>query len=417
MRQINSPSEGIPTVGGATPMRFPQNPIPTIRFLQGKRKVFLLVPHLDQVKNLATPPEKYDPVNMNGERVGRNRPTSRPHILGIQSYLLSGRPWVLGSLTAVVKPDSLRFTALVDFGDDVAIGYTEVERFEEVYDVTDGGHRVPAIDGALTISQKEDSQHWRELVRSGIPVMVVEETSPAQAGLDFAALASTKPISSSLREALNVDNPVNHFALDLSQSIRLLRDGELVEYLGASVGANSDKLITFASFKFAVSVMIVGRRFRTPRRQDEAVVDELRNGGFAKWKLALQEFFEYAAEVLPGWHHVVSGELSAAEARNSYLTCSAAGIGALAIAMYEVLLLGDDRRVQIAVDHLATLNWSRGPDSVFAGTLLNEDPKRPGTYIVAAGRPAFEAAADRLIDSMVAKGIIAQASEPASLAG
>ena len=390
---------------GAGPGKFPQNPQPAIRFKQGSRTVILLVPTLDLVRDLATPLDpKEDPeavYDLLAEpdpegRVGRNRPRSRAHVKAITYYLQNSPTWVLGSISAVAKPGTITFETVWQFDDTRAIGYVEVPRFDaNLFDVVDGGHRTVAIDEAV---RDRKTATWRELVTSGIPVMIMEEGSPIQAGLDFAALASTKPISSSLRDALDASSPVNAFFLELSRALDLTDHGVRIEYLSGSVGANSDKLAPFSAFKFAGSQFIVGRRYRSPKPQDAGVNLELTKNGDARqlWWDRVSHAYAYASHAIPGWKEITEGSLTVAEARKEFISISTVGMTTLMLALHEVAL-GGESTVEKAINRLATLNWGRTDKSVLFGTVINRDAADPSKLVTSISRTGFEAGADELI--------------------
>jgi DGQHR domain-containing protein len=391
---------------GAVPGKFPQNPQPAVRFKQGLRTVILIVPTLDLVRDLATPLDpKEDPeavYDLLAEpdpdgRVGRNRPRSRAHVKGIAHYLQNSKTWVLGSITAVAKPGTVNFVTQWQFDDTRAIGYVEVPRFDaNLFDVVDGGHRTVAIDEAV---RDRKASTWRELVASGIPVMILEEESPIQAGLDFAALASTKPISSSLRDALDASSPVNAFFLEMSRALDLTDHGTRIEYLSGSVGANSEKLAPFSAFKFAGSQFIVGRRYRSPKPQDAGVNAELaKDEGKARqlWWDRVYHAYDYASRVLPGWKEITEGSLKVPEARKDFISISTVGMTTLMLALHEVALSGEDI-VEKAINRLATLNWSRTDKSVLFSTVINRDAADTSKLVTSISRTGFEAGADELV--------------------
>jgi hypothetical protein len=393
---------------GAGPGKFPENPQPAIRFRQGKRVVTLIVPTLDQVGNLAAPVDpKEDPEAIYDlleepepeGRIGRNRMRNTGHIKGIAKYLAESDKWVLGSLVTVARPGKIRYTTMWEFDSGRSVGYVEAGKYEEITEVTDGGHRVGGI-GIAVDPKNKNNPRWMDLVNSGIPVMIVEEEDPTQAGQDFAALAQTRPISSSLRDALDTRSPINSFFLNLSRELTLTGKGERVEYMSNSVGANSEKLLPFYAFKFVGSQFMVGRRYRSPKAQDEAVNEILAADGAAQlWHDRLARTFEYAGKTLPGWKQVVEGALTVPEARRDFISISTVGMTAFMLALHGVAEQ-EEGVIKKAIDRLARLDWGRTDSSVLYGTVINSDVTDPSKIVTSISRNGFENGADKLVEHL-----------------
>ena len=145
-------------------------------------------------------------------RSSTNRPIIPEHVNTIQRYLKTNREqYILPPLTLNVKEMPKLF---IEKGNQsVRMGFLSIGDETSFY-VTDGQHRLRAIEGVL--------EQDRELGRDGIAVMIVVEKDIAQIHQDFADAAQTKAIPASLLAVYNTREPVNKALYAIVENSKLL---------------------------------------------------------------------------------------------------------------------------------------------------------------------------------------------------
>src|SRR3954452_21676056 len=227
-----------------------------IRYRQGTRTMFVMVPNPYRLVDMAKNVTVYDPRTETDEF--SNRPQNKPHIKGISSYLESNTDkWILGAMVVYVKPGTLTFVPIAE-RPDKAVGILDLPEGTPFFAIGDGQHRAEGYKGAFSRHTTPDDPVRKALLESGQPVIIVEEESPAQASMDFVDLATTKHSPSSLRAAFDKRKGINRLCLELVESVAMFDHGDRVEFLRASVSKNSRKVFAFASLKFAVATLLVG---------------------------------------------------------------------------------------------------------------------------------------------------------------
>jgi DGQHR domain-containing protein len=366
-----------------------------LRYKQGKRTMYVMVPNPFRLADMAKNVTVYDP-RSEAEDFS-NRLQNKPHIKGISEYLQSTPDrWILGAMVVYVKPDTVTFVPIAE-RPDKAMGILDLPEGTPFFAIGDGQHRAEGYKGAFSRHPDPDDPVRKALLESSQPVIVVEEPSPLQASMDFVDLATTKPIPSSLRAALDKRKAINRLCLDLAQAVPMFDQGERIEFLRASVSKNGKKVFAFASLKFAVATMLVGFSQRSTAGLETATETALSQDYDGLYKRTLADL-TLLSEKLPGWREVTDGSMEPSVAKELYVSCTSAGLNAIAGTLFDLHQGGGSSAD--AIDKMAKLdwrktNWVQDPsakdvnDVFFEGTVLQDGN-------IVSNRPSFEAAAKSL---------------------
>jgi len=366
--------------------------MPAIRYRQGSRTMYVTAGSPAALVKLCEAPKPFDP--QHPDEPG-NRPLDKSHLQGIVQYLETEPDFVIGSVTLYVRKGTVKFHRIGDYaGEEVAeLGWVSVP-IDVKFEIGDGQHRLNAY-ARIFNTHEQDDPVVQNLRSSGTPAIIVEEDDPAKMAQDFVDLQRNgKPLSSSLGAYLDRRLLINRLAFDLARELNLFNDktpGDRIEYLAQTLGKHSPKLYTFASWRFAVGTVLIGFGERTRKKWEQKTHEMLSEGRFDSWKQRLHDIFEEASQKLPGWRDVLTGDMKVPEFREKFVLGSSAGLTAFAGAMHEVINRGIDWKE--AIDRMAGVDWLKESEKpvFFEGTIVQD-----GRII--SNRPAFEAAAQRLVD-------------------
>jgi DGQHR domain-containing protein len=334
-----------------------------------------------------------------------NRPLDNEHLKGIVRYLETETDFVIGALTLYAKKGTVRFRPVEDSSDTVELGWLSIP-IDARFFIGDGQHRLKAYEQVLSTREPDDPA-VENLRKSGSPAIIVEEDNPAKIAQDFVDLQRNgKPLSSSLGASMDRRVHINRLALDVVKAVKLFQDeypGDRIHYLGQTLGKYSNQLYTFASWRYAVGTILIGFSEHS-RRKWEARTNRILDGKneYDRWYKLLCEMFEEASRQLPGWKDVLAKNMTVPQFREKYVLGSSAGLTAFAGAMHRILdpewkqKHGLDWRE--ALRRMAAVDWLKAPTSAtgrvfFEGTIVQN-----GNVI--NNRPAFEAAAEKLYESV-----------------
>ncbi|HAA30036.1 MAG TPA: hypothetical protein DCE56_23055 [Cyanobacteria bacterium UBA8553] len=159
---------------------------PGLMFQQGNRNMVQInVPAHDLPTLLqAKPSVENDPDS------GKNRPEVEGHAEEIKEYILkratSGKPWILGTLTANVPPNKIK---IIEIGRGICI--VVIPRGVKL-DITDGQHRKRAIHELIESPESE------LIADNDFPITLVLEGNFNQCQTDFRDMAQARQLDKSL---------------------------------------------------------------------------------------------------------------------------------------------------------------------------------------------------------------------------
>jgi DGQHR domain-containing protein len=368
--------------------------MPAIRYQQGGRTMYVTAGSPEALVKFIEAPRLYDPRRPHEPG---NRTLDKGHLQGIVRYLEQEQDFVIGATTLYVRPGVVRFRA-VDEGDTsdhpVQLGHMALP-IGTRFTIGDGQHRLRAYEHVLQVHGADEHDPVLENIRrSGTPVIIVEEADAAKTAQDFVDLQrNVKPLSSSLGASLDRRWGINRLAMDLAKSVALLNDGApgaRIEYLSQTLSKLSPKMYTFASWRFAVGLILTGKAQGGRRSFEQAAEGEIARRGFDECLRQFTELFDYAAVRLPGWTEVVQGDLAVPAFRERFALGSAAGLNAFAGAIHLVERNGWEKTVR----RIATVDWLKTAEEgdapvFFEGTIVQEGK-------VVSSRVPIEAAIARL---------------------
>ena len=186
---------------------------------QGGRLIIQIVVYLSEISTLIP---------------ATNRPVNNSHIKDIKDYMLcrikAGKPWILGSLTVNVNPDSIKWQRIgYNF---YIITIPNATKFK----ITDGQHRYRAIAELMA-----SDEHRRLFANEQIPLTLILEDDPKQADVDFGDMAQTMPLSSALLVAFGATGR-DAIAKVVAQKVHLFRNS--TQWFKASPGTGSKYIYT-----------------------------------------------------------------------------------------------------------------------------------------------------------------------------
>jgi DGQHR domain-containing protein len=331
------------------------------------------------------------------------RKTNPAHVQGILDYIVemaqAGEPWSFNSIV-------LYSTKPLEF-EGISIGHHAAgeARASYAFSVGEGLHRCLAWAVALDLAKvrgvrrpRVGQRALKRIERAVIPVVVVEERDLGRQKSDFNKLNQQKPLTSTVL-ALTDDSQLSELTKALIADVALFRDR--IDLNNASVGARSDKLLSFAQLRFAVASYLLGRRTRNKALINRDVAEILRREGKKAVREDLKAVFTEVARKLGGLEPLQSKRLSSAGAgdlvrtlRRETLLSSSAAWRALFVALHEAEVEGVATRTALRRLQQAPGIWSRH-DDFFVGALI--DAK---TGKLLSSRESIDAASDRLLELM-----------------
>jgi DGQHR domain-containing protein len=399
-----------PTLEGTKPKGYLT--FKAIRVTDGDRVTFIgAMPVFDLIdKHFIAPvasaglsPEVLELVLTNG---AVQRKTNPSHVQGIVDYIVGqaerNDPWAFNSIV-------LYSTSPLEF-EGVSIGMASAgeARAKDALSVGEGLHRCLAWAVSLDLARvkgvkrpeiSEDA--LKRIQQATIPVVVVEEKSLKRQKTDFSKLNQQKPLTSTVLN-LTDDTVLSELTRMVIRDIKLF-EGR-IDVNNASVGAKSDKLLSFAQLRFVVASYLLGKKTRVRKAIERDVERIVAEQGKETVRAELREVFTQVATRFGGLERLHRNQLPVQTAtdllrtiRSETLLASTAAWRALFVALNEAKNAGVD--AETAIDRIkrnSAVTWTRDAD-FFKGTLVEVDPgtgKPTGKLL--SSRESIDVAADKL---------------------
>ncbi|MFI1604081.1 DNA sulfur modification protein DndB [Streptomyces griseofuscus] len=375
--------------------------LPGIGYRQGDRlMVTTAMDPVALVKTVAQP----DPWNPVGTQPHGNRPQDKAHRKGIAEYLESEEQFVLGAVVLYAKTTEARFEPEPGKEGRAVMPGTLYLNYGAQFDVGDGQHRIGAYSDVIQAHGEDDDPIMKRLRNSGQPLVVVIDDNPLHRAQDFTDLQrNAKPPSASIGLSMDRRQPINRLMIQMVQWPELKifgKEADRVEFFKDSPGKLSAKIFSFKTIRYLSGTALIGVSQRTTKTWDRAVneyveayTEEAQEkltdlwSGFATWP-----------DIAP----ILSGNRTAADMREkTYLASS----GVLYAIAYAVHMASTEHKIPVkdAMKRLSDVKYTRPgtpkpgerltvEDTPFAGNLVD-----PETGKVGSGRPAWEAAAEVLL--------------------
>jgi DNA sulfur modification protein DndB len=301
-----------------------------------------------------------------------NRPVITDHVQTIAKYLEErlegGDKYILPAIALNVR-ERLRVHS---FGTTSALrGALLVVPMNTVFHVTDGQHRIRALQAAL-------GSH-PELANDAVSVTIVVEPELAQVHQDFADCAQSKPIPPSLLTVYDAQDVLSGLTLRVVDAVPFFQ-GRL-EKVGKTVSKRSNYLYTINHVRMSIGAALTGdASSSTPalRAQVNAVLPT--GSENQEWFGRLKWFYNSLTDELPEWGIVRDANSSNetipefADFRTKYLHFGGTGLTIIGGAGHVILGLDDASEREAKMKALAhEVDWRRVDDhggSFWEGTVL-----------------------------------------------
>jgi DGQHR domain-containing protein len=388
-----------------------------IRVTDGDRVTFIgAMPVFDLIdKHFIAPvasaglsPEILELVLSNG---AVQRKTNPSHVQGIVDYIVGqaerNEPSAFNSIV-------LYSTSQLEF-EGVSIGMASAgeARASEPLSVGEGLHRCLAWAVCLDLAKVKGVKRpeiseaaIKRIQLATIPVVVVEEKSLKRQKSDFNKLNQQKALTSTVLN-LTDDTVLSELTRMVIRDVKLF--DQRIDLNNASVGAKSDKLLSFAQLRFVVASYLLGKKTRSKKAIDHSVEKLVAERDKNAVRAELREVFTQVATRFGGLERLHRNQLPKQAAsdlvrtlRNDTLLASNAAWRALFVALHEAKKSGVD--IEAAIDrvrHDTAITWTRDAE-FFLGTILEVDPEtgKP-TGRLLSSRESIDAAADKLAAVMI----------------
>lgn len=383
--------------------------IPGIGYKQGGRQMVTTAMNPIALIKTVSKPEPWNPV---GSQPHGNRPRDERHVKGIVEYLENEQHFVIGAVVLYASPKEATFTplqvdGLSEDGDSTRVGVLSLD-IGATFDIGDGQHRISAYDHVIQNHDEEGDNVIERLRASGQPLVVVIDDNQLHRAQDFADLQrNVKTLSSSIGMSMDRRKAINRAMLKLFEHPELPIFGqegnaERVEFLKDSPGKLSAKLFSFKTVRYASGTALIGVGQRSTVSWEKAVDNYLDTNGESA-ETILRDLWAGLSELTP-YADVIDGSTTAAQLRESTYLTSAGVLYAIAYAVYRATH-EKGMNVSGAIKALDSVDFSRtskitgitSEDTIFAGTLVDPDSGK-----IAAGRAAWEGAADTLLKHIIA---------------
>jgi DGQHR domain-containing protein len=350
-------------------------------------------------------PEVLEVVSKKNGSAPVQRRTNPAHVQRIVDYIIAqaenGEPWAFNGLV-------LYSTSEVTFK-GVSIGINSAGEVEasDPFSVGEGLHRTLAwgvaqgtikVRGVKCPEMSEGAR--KRIAGASIPVILVQEGNLVRQKQDFHALNQQKPLTSSVL-ALTDDTVLTVLTKMLVADVALFHDR--VDLNSASVGTNSENLLSFSQVRFVAASYLLGKKTRETKRINEAVEEIVQARGKNNVRDELRQVFTLIATNLGGLERLHSGKTGAKSPadfvrmlRKETLLASNALWRAVAVALHDAKEAGidpEDAMKKVVED--PSISWSRDA-KFFRGSIvgLDEDGKVTGKII--SSREAIDTASDKL---------------------
>jgi len=324
--------------------------IPALLYRQGGRQFivtsFPLPLLVDRVK-LDTMKKGDDP----DEHI--NRPLMPDHVRAITEYLANQPEYILPGITLSIRKP-LKCHVLRGF---YAVQLAQVILpLGIVFDVTDGQHRIKALEEAL--------RQKRELAEDGIAVTIVPEVEIEKIHQDFVDCAQVKPIPAALLTVFNLRDPLARLARTVVERVPVFTGR--IEKTGTTVGKNSINLFTMNQIRAGVAELLTGDSMMAKAQLKKAVEERLKDEPTINYhQQSILRFYDLFTEANPEWRRLASLKadpakdmVDASDLRQKYIHFTATGLQIIGRAGYSIMKLAEGKQGDF-VTALGKLNWSR----------------------------------------------------------
>jgi DGQHR domain-containing protein len=335
------------------------------------------------------------------------RKTTPAHVQGILDYIVrqaeKSEPWTFNSIV-LYSTDPLEF-------ETVSVGHQAAgeARASEAFSVGEGLHRCLAWAVALDLAKvrgvkrpeiSPEAQKWIEL--AAIPVVVIEEKNLRRQKSDFNKLNQQKPLSATVLSLTDVESQLSELTRWLIDDVALFRGR--IDLNNASVGAKSDKLLSFAQLRFVAASYLLGKKTRSRKVVEDGINKLVDKRGKKALRGDLKEAFSCVATKMGGLERLQTQKLSGVEAgnvirklRSETLLASNAAWRALFVALHDAKDEGVSVEAAFKRVRKDPMIWSR-KNAFFKGTLIDRD-----TGKLLSNRESIEAATDKLLALMLSR--------------
>ncbi|MCU7707119.1 DNA sulfur modification protein DndB [Streptomyces albidoflavus] len=382
--------------------------IPGIGYKQGGRQMVTTAMNPVALIKTVSKPEPWNPV---GNQPHGNRPRDESHVKGITEYLETEEHFVIGAVVLYASPKEAEFTPMKINGvsqdeDSTCFGILSLD-IGATFDIGDGQHRIGAYEQVIQSHDEEGDNVMDRLRASGQPVVVVIDDNQLHRAQDFADLQrNVKTLASSIGMSMDRRKAINRAMLTLFQDTELPIFGhagsaDRVEFLKDSPGKLSAKLWSFKTIRYASGTALVGVGQRSTTSWEKAVDAHL-EGNPDEARAMLKDLWAGLSELTP-YADVIDNSITAKELREKTYLTSAGVLYAIGYAVFRAVHEhGMD--VRTAVKGLDNVDFTRTAkttkitqkDTIFAGNLVDPDSGK-----IAAGRAAWESAAEALLSQMI----------------
>ena len=209
-----------------------------------------------------------------------NRPVNATHVKEIKDYIISHiqskKAWILGSLTVNVNKNDISYQSIGSHLYVVRIPNSTAMQ------VTDGQHRIRAIAELMALDE------YRSLIaEEQIPLMLVLDSNPKQAALDFRDMALGQSLPEAMLVAFNSEGR-DAIAQAVARKVHLFRNS--TEWFKSSPGTGTKNIYALNYIAGLVGCAKAGDanaqlvEYDTPESIDEVATT------LSEW---LNDFFSY----------------------------------------------------------------------------------------------------------------------------
>jgi DNA sulfur modification protein DndB len=302
-----------------------------------------------------------------------NRPIMADHVRGITEYLIDRDTYVLPGLTLNIREPIRVYTYRTP---SVVRGAVIVVPGNTIFFVTDGQHRVKAIEAAL--AQKP------ELANDAVSVTLIVEPDIEQVHQDFADCAQTKTIPPSLLTLYNRQDELSSLTVEISRSVEFFH-GRL-EKVGKTVSKRSNNFYTLNHVRMCVGALLTGDSSQNATAMRAHAATLLASDlSYKTWRADVEWFFNTLANELPEWKMVRDANLQLGtipdiqEFRSQFLHFSGTGLAIIGAAGYHILKVKElDARHALVQTLAKKVDWRRldsqgAPNPFWVGTILTTE--------------------------------------------
>jgi DGQHR domain-containing protein len=336
------------------------------------------------------------------------RKTTPSHVQGIVDYIArqaeAGQPWAFNSIV-------LYSTEPIEFSTESTgvAGSAGEARATGALSVGEGLHRCLAWSvffGAKVSGVKVPEltpAAAKRIELAAIPVIVVHEPDLHRQKADFHTLNLQKPLTASVL-ALTDETVLSDLTRCVISDVMMFK--HRVDLNNASVGPKSDKLMSFAQVRFAVASYLLGRKTRSPKKNELDIEQLVEDEGRAVIRADLKEAFTQIATGFGGLERLhndrtYSPKMSehVRDLRATTLLTGSSTWRALLVAMHEAADKGVDAKTAIDRVKKAEVSFQRDSE-FFASSLLEVDDEGELTGKRLHSRESIDNAATKLLAVM-----------------